>query len=755
MAILEDLRKAIPGSESWSDKDVADYVHQRYAPDMEVDQVYSKLGVVQKTKPNSLLAMLPKSVESGFRDTQIGTNAALLSLGLADKTDTANRVAELQRRKQEIAPDEDTQQGLDAITAAGKEGWVPAIKAAASNPKAVGRLAMESVGSFLPDIALAVGTGGVAGPVAKALATRVGVTRLAPEAIGLAAKTAAQAVTVGAGSAKTEFGSTFLETLKEAGVDLSSSKDIRAAFNNEELMAKAREEGLKKGIPVGVFDAISMGVAGKFYSKLAGTGLGSKLAGSGAEFGVQAGLGMSGETVGQLAQKGEITDRSAILMEGLLEGITAGPEAALNLRNKGKLEGQLAEKAAAQQEVQAAKEAPFKLTDEQRLALELPGSAQDTFIKKVAEKYGFNEEQIAGLLNATDEEKKAFTYEVAKSNPELLNEYSKKLAKEAGTSYAYTTEEAKQANQREYEEGQLPEKDVVAQDAQQEDTASRLTQLGELPPSPKTYTDKDADAEPALLDVNGIQQEILANRQSERDRVAAEQEGKSYLQSEAAPLIGERFAEFQALEDSPSPPPRQEVAEEKDVPLAKSVERALGALPQGEQINIGVIQGQVAADLGRTPTLAEMREALRGNRLVQKKGDSLYRAPGTYFANTAPVRGEPQKGRSNIPASMENTDKLGLGSSRPPAGMRPETWQKVVDLVNSTPTNKPVTVPRLVNEAGLTNKQAQDSMKKLREDKAIQGALGKRTQVEMPNTLSAENATKMLKSELNGKAYGC
>lgn len=755
MAILDDLRKTIPGSESWSDQDVADYIHQRYVPDRDVQDVYGRLGVVQKTKPNSLLAMLPKSVESGFRDTQIGTNAALLSLGLADRTDTANRVSELQRRKKEIAPDEDTQQGLDAITAAGKEGWVPAIKAAASNPKAVGRLAMESVGSFLPDIALAVGTGGVAGPVAKALATRVGVTRLAPEAIGLAAKTAAQAVTVGAGSAKTEFGSTFLETLKEAGVDLSSSKDIRAAFNNEELMAKAREEGLKKGIPVGVFDAISMGVAGKFYSKLAGAGLGSKLAGSAAEFGAQAGLGMSGETVGQLAQKGEITDRSAILMEGLLEGITAGPEAALNLRNKGKLEGQLAEKATAQQEVQAAKEAPFKLTDEQRLALELPGSAQDTFIKKVAEKYGFNEEQIAGLLNATDEEKKAFTYEVAKANPELLNEYSQKLAKEAGTSYAYTTEEAKQANQREYEEGQLPEKDVVAQDAQQEDTASRLTQLGELPPSPKTYTDKDADAEPALLDVNGIQQEILANRQSERDRVAAEQEGKSYLQSEAAPLIGERFAEFQALEDSPSPPPRQEVAEEKDVPLAKSVERALGALPQGEQINIGVIQGQVAADLGRTPTLAEMREALRGNRLVQKKGDSLYRAPGTYFANTAPVRGEPQKGRSNIPASMENTDKLGLGSSRPPAGMRPETWQKVVDLVNSTPTDKPVTVPRLVNEAGLTNKQAQDSMKKLREDKAIQGALGKRTQVEMPNTLSAENATKMLKSELNGKAYGC
>lgn len=757
MPILDDLRKAIPGSESWSDKDVADYVHQRYAPDMEVDQVYSKLGVVQKTKPNALLAMLPKSVESGFRDTQIGTNAALLSLGFADKTDTANRVAELQRRKQEIAPDADTQKGLDEITAAGKEGWLPAIKAAATNPKAVGRLAMESVGSFLPDIALAVGTGGVVGPAAKTLATRIGVTRLAPEAVGLAAKTAAQAVTVGVGSAKTEYGSTFLETLKEAGVDLASSKDIRAAFNNEELMAKAREESLKKGIPVGLFDAVSMGVAGKFYSKLAGQTLGSKALGSGAEFGVQAGLGMSGETAGQLLQKGEITDRSAILMEGLLEGITAGPEAALNLRNKGKAEGQLAERAQEVQQAQGAKEAPFKLTDEQRVALELPGTAQDVFIKKVAEKYGFNEEQIAGLLNSTEEEKKAFVYEVAQADPQLLNEYARGRAKEAEATYAYTREEAKQAAAREYDVGKLPEAEVAAQKAQQGDIADRLAQLGELPQSPKTYTDEDAAADPGLLEINGIQQEILANRQKERDRIAGEQEAKSYLQSEAAPLIGERFASFMQTEEQPRPQESpKETIPEVDKPLEKSVVRALGAMEQGQKINIGVLQGQVTADLGRTPTFAEMREALKGaGRLVVQKGDSLYRALGTYFAGPAPVRGERDRNRVRIPASMENTDKLRLGNSTPPAGMRPETWQRVVDLVNNTPTNKPVTVPRLVNEAGLTNKQAQDTMKRLREEKAIQGALALRTQKEMPNTLSVENATKMLKSELNGKAYGC
>jgi hypothetical protein len=111
-------------------------------------------------------------------------------------------------------------------------------------------------------------------------------------------------------------------------------------------MSKAREKGLKRGIPIAVFDAISGGTAGKVGNVLvksvgkSATNRAMKVAA--AETLVQAGLGGTGEFAGQVISGEEIRPRD-IALEAFAELGPAAPVMAYNLAGRiGKTPGELA-----------------------------------------------------------------------------------------------------------------------------------------------------------------------------------------------------------------------------------------------------------------------------------------------------------------------------------------------------------------------------------------------------------------------------
>lgn len=129
-----------------------------------------------------------------------------------------------------------------------------------------------------------------------------------------------------------EYSSAFLESLQKAGVDLTDADQLQKAFEDDKTISEARSYGLKKGIPVAIFDLISGGVAGKISSKPAKTIL-NKVGQYGAEFGVQAAAGGTGEFAGQMIAGQELSP-SAIIAEMVGELGTTPIEVSANLLGK-------------------------------------------------------------------------------------------------------------------------------------------------------------------------------------------------------------------------------------------------------------------------------------------------------------------------------------------------------------------------------------------------------------------------------------
>ena len=185
--------------------------------------------------------------------------------------------------------------------------------------------------AFLPLLGESLGT------VAPAL-TATAVTAIATGGTGLPGILAA-AFVGGLGSGSTEYGSSILQAFSESGVDLSNDEQVAAALNNPETMAEVRDEAVKRGVAIGIFDALTVGFAGKLSSLVKGAPL-SKAAteasmlrrvGAGtAEATAQAVGGGGGEATAQaLTGKYKPGD---IILEMAFEMPTALPEVALGAR---------------------------------------------------------------------------------------------------------------------------------------------------------------------------------------------------------------------------------------------------------------------------------------------------------------------------------------------------------------------------------------------------------------------------------------
>lgn len=123
-----------------------------------------------------------------------------------------------------------------------------------------------------------------------------------------------------AGQVPVEVGSWINEQLQGKGYDLTNPEDIKKAYSNTELIADIRAEAERKGLTTSAVDSVFNLFAGKFATS--GTGsIGSKALRTGADVVVQATGETASEFAGQVAAKKGLEGTS--LGEAVQEGITS------------------------------------------------------------------------------------------------------------------------------------------------------------------------------------------------------------------------------------------------------------------------------------------------------------------------------------------------------------------------------------------------------------------------------------------------
>ena len=227
----------------------------------------------------------------------------------------AESISDLTRRQKQIKPSGNVAAGLERLQEANETGSFGDVAKEVIKPKnwkALASLIGESAVATLQTVPVIVGAGIAAGPPGLAVAS-------------------------GATSFATEFGSAIGELLEKRKVDTSNVAAVQKLLEDPKFISEAREYGVKRGIPVAAFDALSAGFAGRFIRalKTAGTGVTRKAAikAGAKEAGVQVGSGMAGEAGGQ-ALTGENKPLD-VIVEGLADLPGGLAEVATGARNRG------------------------------------------------------------------------------------------------------------------------------------------------------------------------------------------------------------------------------------------------------------------------------------------------------------------------------------------------------------------------------------------------------------------------------------
>lgn len=256
-------------------------------PDFRADY-----DAIREANSAGTIGGIVNSAKTAF-DRSVQAKNVIGGVGETDAADIAERERAIQDRPSSVPwQDWQTAEGMDAvktflrdpieitsnIVASGLAGSLPAIGGGLAGGAAGGAL-----GSAVPVVGTAVGG-----------------------TIGAAAGTFG-------GSLSVEYGNRFLETLREAGADLTDPESIMRVVSDPEVNARARELGLRRGLPVAAFDAASAGLAGKFLkgARTAASGsTGSMVRRGLAEAGLQGGLGGAGEVAGAVSAGDEISPKA-------------------------------------------------------------------------------------------------------------------------------------------------------------------------------------------------------------------------------------------------------------------------------------------------------------------------------------------------------------------------------------------------------------------------------------------------------------
>jgi hypothetical protein len=113
-----------------------------------------------------------------------------------------------------------------------------------------------------------------------------------------------------------EYTNSLMDAMREGGYDLTNPDDVAKAFNDKEVWEQGRNTGLKRGIPIGIVDAFTSGLAGRLFKTSALASKGRKVT---AQIGERMGFDPIGEMAGEgLAQivAGQEIDGKEIFLEG-------------------------------------------------------------------------------------------------------------------------------------------------------------------------------------------------------------------------------------------------------------------------------------------------------------------------------------------------------------------------------------------------------------------------------------------------------
>lgn len=210
----------------------------------------------------------------------------------------AARIQQQQRNIEKYPIPLSAEDGLREIQQA--DGPGDALMAIVRNPFATAYAIEKSLGAIAPGLAITMGLS-VLGPFGTA--TGAGLTSFA-----------------------IEYGSTILDVMQENKVNMNDVGSIHRALDNKDLMEKAREKAVDRGITIALFDAATAGLAGKFLA-MAGPTKRSMVTAVAAEGTLQMGGGALGELTAQQVSGEEKFKWGDIWLEALGELPTAVPEA--------------------------------------------------------------------------------------------------------------------------------------------------------------------------------------------------------------------------------------------------------------------------------------------------------------------------------------------------------------------------------------------------------------------------------------------
>ena len=267
--------------------------------DVPVDDEYA----IKKIAEGNLFQKNNNALSRGVGKVRSAFNMMALEFNLKNPDEFARKMGELHRIYPQAPPE--IQAGLKQIIDAKTNK--DAIIAVFSNPNAVISVVGESLVSSIPSIATFIGTTAVAGPVAGAAAG-------------------------GTVSGANEYALTLIGAIQEAGVNVEDTAAVVELLGNKEFMDKTREKGAIRGMAIGTFDALSMGLAGKLTAMASAAGKSKPVVGA-ALTGDLLAQGVFGATGEYTAQKGEQyfghrvdkdgnqkpISRGEILLEGIAE----------------------------------------------------------------------------------------------------------------------------------------------------------------------------------------------------------------------------------------------------------------------------------------------------------------------------------------------------------------------------------------------------------------------------------------------------
>jgi hypothetical protein len=288
MINILDIRRQFPEYGDLSDQALLAGLHRRYYADVPIEEFTAKVGAPADP---GFIDNIVGSGKRGLLSAEQATVTNAAAVGAVSPEAAGDYIAETQREIDAIAVPQSVQRFF------GAEGWGDAVLEFSRSPLEItSTLVAQSLGTSIPSFAGAAagaGLGSLGGPAGAMVGGVVG---------------------LGAGSAHTETGAKIIESFAEHGVDLTDPAQVAGAFADGGLIEQVRGDAIKRGVTIGVFDAVSGALAGRL---VAGARTAGQFARRGAgEIGIQAGLGMGGEAAGS-AVVGDPISPPDVLAEGI------------------------------------------------------------------------------------------------------------------------------------------------------------------------------------------------------------------------------------------------------------------------------------------------------------------------------------------------------------------------------------------------------------------------------------------------------